>query len=242
MSDAVSQLGRVLQTDADTLRMLANNIANAQATGFQRGVPVLRSYAQASASAENGGLRAVGGEPTLIEAHDPTPGPMRQTSGPLDLALEGGGFLVVQGASGEVLTRRGDLRLDATGFLVTHHGERVLGRSGALKLAAGTVVVKPLGDVEVDGTVLDRLRVVTVPSGTALTSLGNDLYGAPEGVATAEGNAALVRQGFLEGSNVQATNEMVRTLETLRHFEAAQHLFRNYDELTQKSIAELGKP
>lgn len=52
---------------------------------------------------------------------------------------------------------------------------------------------------------------------------------------------ALVRQGFLETSNVTPVGEMVQMMETLRHYEAAQRFVRGYDELLEKAISELGK-
>ena len=72
-----------------------------------------------------------------------------------------------------------------------------------------------------------------------LTPLGGDLYTAAQ---LPEGNdAARVRQGFLEASNVESVQEMVRLIETMRHFESVQRFVRGYDDMMGKAISELGK-
>jgi flagellar basal-body rod protein FlgF len=87
--------------------------------------------------------------------------------------------------------------------------------------------------------VVAQLRIAQVAPGAPLTSLGGDLYGGeqlPQGDSSAR-----VRQGFLEASNVESVQEMIRLIETMRHFEGVQRFVRGYDDMMGKAISELGK-
>ena len=156
----------------------------------------------------------------------------------LHLALEGPGFFVVDAPQGEALTRRGDFRLDNEGRLVTQQGLPVLGDNGPVHLN-GTPQISADGSVRVAGEVVAQLRIAQVAAGSPLVPLNGDLYRGsplPQGDATAR-----VRQGFLETSNVESVQEIVRLVETMRHFETVQRYVRGYDDMMGKAISELGK-
>jgi flagellar basal body rod protein FlgG len=93
--------------------------------------------------------------------------------------------------------------------------------------------------VRVAGEIAGQLRIAQVSPETQLTPLGGDLYRAAE-MQDAD-PAARVRQGFLETSNVESVQEMVRLIETMRHFETVQRFVRGYDDMVGKAISELGK-
>jgi flagellar basal-body rod protein FlgF len=215
-------------------------VANAETPGFKRLVPVTRSY-ESEATRLSGSPSVLSGDLLVHdEVSDRSPGILRSTGRALDLALEGSAYFVVGTSKGEALMRRGDLAVDADGYLVSHdHAARVLGVQGPIRVGSGELAVAVNGEVRAAGNLIDRLRVVLVGDGVALQPMGPDLHVMPtDGVQDA---AVGVRQGFLEGSNVQSVNEMVRVMETMRHFEALQRGFRTADDLTQKAISELGK-
>lgn len=238
MSDVIAALAEAMRNDAETLRVIGQNVANAETVAYRREVALTRpTFVEASEDA-----RAAISAPSAMEtAVDQRPGTLRGTSEPLHLAIEGPGFFVVDASDrtgGEALTRRGDFRLDSEGRLVTHDGLPVLGRGGIVS-PGGTPSIAPDGSVRVDGEVVAQLRIAQVASESRLTSLSGDLYlGAqlPEAESTAR-----VRQGFLETSNVESVQEMVRLIETMRHFETTQRFIRGYDDMMGKAISELGK-
>jgi flagellar basal-body rod protein FlgF len=239
MSDATEIISQALQSDMETMRMLALNVANAQTPGYKRIVPVAHSYESAAgALPESASLPAV--SPRLQGALDLTAGALRSTGRNLDLALESDGYFVVATAQGEAMRRRGDFVLDSQGYLATASGERLQGSRGALLVGEQALRVSPNGDVRAGEQLLDRLRIVQVETPASLREQGPGLWSWPaDGVRDV--TAYTVRQGFLEASNVQSVNEMVRVMETLRHFETAQRYFRTTDDLMQKAISELGK-
>jgi flagellar basal-body rod protein FlgF len=239
MSDATEIISKALASDMETMRLLALNVANAQTPGYKRIVPVSRSYAsEADALTEGATLQSV--SPQLQAVVDPTAGTLRSTGRSLDLALEGDGFFVVATTHDMALRRRGDFVLDALGYLATASGERLQGARGALLVGEQKLQISTNGDVRAGEQLLDRLQIVQVTAPASLREQAPGLWEWPaEGVR--DMSAYTVRQGFLEASNVQSVNEMVRVMETLRHFESAQRYFRTTDDLMQKAISELGK-
>jgi flagellar basal-body rod protein FlgF len=247
MSDAIAALSEAMRNDAETLRVIGQNVSNIDTVAYRREIAVMRtSFDQAAdeARAELGSpaeLAAAAGlaAPAEFEtAIDQRPGTLKASSEALHLALEGPGFFVVDTPQGEALTRRGDFRLDSEGRLVTRQGMPVLGENGAVHIA-GTPQIAADGAVRVDGAVVGQLRVAQVAPGAPLSSLGADLY---RGEQLPQGDSsARVRQGFLEASNVESVQEMIRLIETMRHFEGVQRFVRGYDDMMGKAISELGK-
>jgi flagellar basal-body rod protein FlgG len=236
MSDAIAALSDAMRNDAETLRVIGQNVANIETVAYRREIAVMRAtFDQATDDARAEMTRSN----TLETAIDLRPGTLKSTSEALHLALEGPGFFVVDTPQGEALTRRGDFRIDSEGRLVTQAGLPVLGEGGAIHLDGATPQIAPDGNLRVNGDIVARLRIAQVASESQLTPLGGDLYA---GAQLPEGNdAARVRQGFLEASNVESVQEMVRLMETMRHFEALQRFVRGYDDMTSKAITELGK-
>src|SRR5258706_15716319 len=110
MSDAVGTIVQALHNDMDTMRTLAQNIANSETTGYRRAVPVMHSFAALVTGELAAVPSATPGAPSVHEATDLSIGPLRQVSGALNLALEGEGHFVVDTDQGEALTRRGGLQ------------------------------------------------------------------------------------------------------------------------------------
>lgn len=235
MSDAIATLSDALRNDAETLRVISNNVANMETVAYRREIAVTHpTFEQASDDAR----AALGRALTVQSMIDQRPGTLKSSAEPLHLALEGPGFFVVETSQGEALTRRGDFRLDSDGRLVTQDGHAVLGSQGTIQVK-GTPAIEPDGTVRVGGEAVAQLRIAQVAAESQLTPLGADLYSAAQ-LPDAD-MAARVRQGFLETSNVESVQEMVRLIETMRHFETTQRFVRGYDDMVGKAISELGK-
>jgi flagellar basal-body rod protein FlgF len=153
---------------------------------------------------------------------------LRQTGAPLDLALEGDGFFVVQTARGERYTRAGSFALNADGQLVTQPGEIGVGEDGT---------------VSVSGRAVERLRIVRFNSpSAALTKEGDSLFAANGSERPTEANNARVLQGSLESSNVNPLAELSAMIENSREFDSLQRsvtLLMN--DLGRKIAGEIGR-
>lgn len=244
MSGTMSLIEAMMRADAEAVRVIAHNLANAQVTGYRRQIPVSSVSETFATLAAEAGVDMQGAEATAPATHirtDMSAGSMRSTGRALDVALEGSGFFVLQAADGTRLTRKGDLQVSADGLLTAADGAPVLGERGVIDIGTGVPVIDADGTVRVDGQELDRLQVVQVTDEAALQYLGNGLFTVADGAVVVVQEQASLRQGFLEESNVSPVGEMVRMMETMRHFESAQRFARGYDQLMERAISELGK-
>jgi flagellar basal-body rod protein FlgG len=217
--------------------VISHNLSNLQTPGFKRHVLSFENEEFEKSETEKGFLI----RPTKLTL-DLSQGLLKPTGNPLDLAISGEGFFVVQTPRGERFTRKGDFSLDRNGFLVTNEGFQVLGEGGPIEIGRGReVVINERGEVTVDGEVIDTLRIVTFSKEARLIPEGNGLIRAEGGeVLPAEGFS--VKQGFLEGSNVSPIEEMVRLMNLIRLFEAYQKALQtSFEDLSRKLIQEVIK-
>jgi len=160
---------------------------------------------------------------TLVEQ-----GPLRETGNPLDLALEGEGFFGVRTPEGILYTRKGNFSLDREGYLITEEGYRVLDERGQdLRLEGGSVRLDPEGNVYLDGEPVGRLGVWELQD---RRKVGFDYFTGTPRPAT----DFRVLQGFLEESNVNPVEEMVRLIEASRAHEVYARLVQAVDEVQGK--------
>ncbi|HKX27689.1 MAG TPA: flagellar basal-body rod protein FlgF [Blastocatellia bacterium] len=241
-----------------TIDVIANNIANSSTSGFKAGGMVYHSvetdaagilpawaqpYGQPAADAQAGtpltpsrALGVVTGGLT-----DFSTGSIRQTGNPLDVALSGDGFLVVQTARGERYTRSGSLTLDATGQLVTMQGDLVVGDGGPITIRPGEVSIGEDGSVSVGGQIAGRLKLVRFENPQAeLVKEGDSLFAAISTDPPAESTQTRVLQGALESSNVNPVEQMVSMMQNNREFESLQRSVTQLMTL-RKIASEIGK-
>jgi flagellar basal-body rod protein FlgF/flagellar basal-body rod protein FlgG len=140
-------------------------------------------------------------------------GALQQTGNPLDLAIEGEGFFMVQSPRGVRYTRDGGFHRAPDGKLVTAAGEVVLSSaSQPIAVPPGEVTVGADGVVSVAGGTVDTVGVYTFPAGTQLTPEGANRYVAPENVKPVLSKNASVHQGAIESANqdvIQGTMDLI---------------------------------
>ena len=222
--------------------VIAGNLAGASVPGFKRDVLSVTAFGRALDYTAGGGAAGVPNGLLLRPSTevDLRPGPMRQTAGRLDVALEGPGYLCVETARGEAYTRGGALRLDASRRLVTAAGDPMVGQAGPIRIEGMEVEFRENGDVVVDGVRVDRLKLADFAPGTAMARLGRGLLGAGAAVPQ-EATEVRVRQGYLEGANVDAIAEMAAMISALRAFEASQRALQANDQTLEKAINEIAR-
>jgi len=186
-----------------------------------------------------------------------TQGPLKQTDNPFDVALEGDGFLTVQTPQGERLTRNGAFLVNSDGYLVTKSGDFVEGENGPIKLKLNNFVIDTDGVVWQNATFagddkrlvsqaenqwenrqrVDRLKIVDVDRQRYLQKQGNSYWKTTDESGPAQvisGARPSVRQGFVEGANVNAVQEMVEMIEVNRAYDANQKTIQTEDSLIGK--------
>jgi flagellar basal-body rod protein FlgF len=208
--------------------------------------------------AENA-MVAVDGSFTIFEQ-----GTMIPTNNQLDIALKGEGFIEVLTPNGVRFTRKGNLSLSREGELVTDQGFKVLSAlnateeslrepasAGSIPPAEERVLRVPTnmkltfnneGEVLTRDGAIGKISVIEFKDKHALRKEGNSMFLTPDELNINRTNIqTTVNQGFLEGSNVNAIEEMSELIKAHRHFESIQKAINAYDQISGKAANELGK-
>jgi len=169
-------------------------------------------------------------------------GELIETGGTYDLALNQSGFFKVMDEEGNTYYTRDGSFLVANNQLVTSTGEIVQGLDGPIYIDGSTVSVLENGQVLVDGNTAGILDIVDLENREFLRKVRDNLYIMAEGVEPVEiPYEGKVLQGYLEGANVNAIDEMVEMISLLREFEMGQKLIRIQDEMLENAVNEIGR-
>jgi flagellar basal-body rod protein FlgG len=213
---------------------LAGDVANVNTNGYKQTRVAFRDLLYARDA--SGRVSSGAGAGATVVSRSLAEGPLRETGNPLDVAIDGDGFLQVRRADGSLaLTRDGELRLDARGRLGTQRGELV---QPPITLPAGTeatdVTIGPDGTVSARGRAVGRIRVVTVPAPDGLRPAGDSLFvaTAASGAPRATGAMRLL-QGQTEASNVDVADAMAGMMEAQRGFQLSSRAVQIQDQLLQ---------
>lgn len=239
--------------------VIANNLANVNTTGFKRGraefedllyqVEKTPGAQTATGNISPNGIKVGSGVKTVSVQGIHEQGVFEQTGNPLDVAIEGKGFLQVLLPNGETAyTRSGSLSIDANGKLITQNGYQVLGPS---TLGITNVLERNIAE---DGTITERvagsttmsnmgqIQLATFPNSAGLLNLGRNLFaqtessGAPTTGIPGQSGLGTIRQGFLEGSNVSIADELVAMITAQRAYELNSRVIRTGDEMLQNTV------
>src|SRR6266403_3939443 len=187
--------------------VVANNVANVNTSGYKADRQLFQEYLMPGAHEDNFATRdrRLSFVQDRATFHDFSQGPSEQTKNPLDVAIDGGGFLVVQTPAGERYTRDGGLQINNQGQLVTAAGDPVMGNSGPIvfqptdkqvSIASDGNVTVLEGSNTID-SVRGKLRVVGFARAQNLQKEGSNLYSAGQGNAAQPDTASKLRQGFV---------------------------------------------
>ncbi len=250
-----------LSAQSTALDVIANNLANSNTDGFKASrvnFQDLLYIEKAQPGAENarGDRRPLGlyvGLGTKVSGTqlDFSQGPARQTSRELDVMIEGEGFFQVEieddVGEGIGYTRAGNFAINEDGELVlaTDQGRRLIpsieipqGATGVMISTDGVVSVSLPGEIEPQ--VVGTFEIATFINPVGLKPVGENLFipsgasGDPSSGDPGEGGRGLLRQGFLEGSNVDPVIELVNLIRTQRAFEFNSQSIQAADEVLQQ--------
>lgn len=218
-----------------TVEVIANNVANVVTPGYKaQHLSFEELLTQQKGSTQHTQVRVGQGY------NDMTEGTIKHTGAPLDVALRGPGFFVVDTAEGARLTRQGNFTHMSDGTLRTSSGHMVMGSGGPISARADLpLTIDRYGRVLSDGLYVDTLQRQGVAKQTDLKREGDSLWGLTDPDAAQELNTQL-EVGAIEQSNVSSVHEMSRLVKTEREFEQYLHLLEVNRQLQQKSASQLG--
>ena len=231
------------------LDVIANNIANLNTTGFKADGALFEAYISPNARA--GDLSAQDSQVNFVRDRatwvDWAQGGLHRTGNPLDVAIDGKGFLAVETANGERYTRNGSLKINTEGQLVTSAGDPVLGDNGPIvfqRTDRGITISKD-GTISARtadsnaGVARGRLRVVSFENVNQLRKDGNSYYAAPDRVTPDPDRQSTVLQGTVENSNISAVLEMTHMIEVTRSYTQTASILAQQSELQTTAIDKL---
>jgi len=227
----VALSGAVAQSQA--LDVVSNNVANASTTGY-RAVRV--TFGQALSKANDQFFATAQGTST-----DTTQGTLVQTGNPLDVALQGDGYLAVNTPGGVRYTRAGELRVSQDGRLVNADGLEMRGAGGkpiSLPPDAAEITIGADGTVTVGAQEIGKLELARfAPQGVARE--GATLYRATQAPIA---GAPEVVSGALESANINVVRGMVDLIRVSRSYEALHRAIETYKEIDQRTARDIGGP
>jgi flagellar basal-body rod protein FlgF len=222
--------------------IISNNLANVNTPGYKKDKMLFESML-AGATASPAVPQGSTADPILQKESvyvDYSSGPVNQSGNPLDLAIDGDGFFVVQTPDGQAYTRQGNFRLGADGTLVTSGGFPVLGQNGPIHIQGSVVEIDGKGMVTVDGAPTDTINVVDFPKPYNLKKTASAQFVPVSPQTVAQPATGSIRQGQLEGSNVESISEMAQMIETSRYFDSCQRAIKGFDDMVGKAINDMG--
>ena len=235
-----------LRSRMESLELLANNLANAETSGYKTDHPFYGLYTSAEAFNPMGD-DAVSTLPVVQRQWtDFAQGTLTTTGSPLDIGLSGRGFMVVNGPSGPLYTRNGALRIAPSGELVTGDGYpvRAAATNGKpIRVADNKPIeIAPDGTVRQGGQDLGQLELVDFKSTDSLKKLtGAAFQNTDPSNVPAAAPSVQVQQGKLETSNVTVPEAAMRLVNVMRQFEMLQKAVTLDSQMNQSGIQEVAR-
>lgn len=230
-----------LQREMD---VIANNVANVDTAGFKvEALMVETDPEQLPVDPTDNSSPTVNFSLDAGVIRDFSQGGLKETGGPLSMAIQGQGFFKVMTAQGERYTRDGRFQLDAQGRVVTADGDPVQGDGGDIVLdpTKGPPKVAADGTVSQQNQTVGKISVVTFSSLAALTKQGDGLYSNDSNLQAQPAAGAQVRQGMLESSNVEAITQITRLIQVSRAYENVANMMDQTSQLSSTAVDRLGK-
>jgi len=229
-----------IQTAETNHEVISRNLAYMDTPGYRRSVVSFEQQVNARAVKQPAWGR--GAQVPLVQK-DFSPGQLEVTNRPLDVAIEGDGFFVVETPRGEAFTRTGVFYVGQQRELVTAAGYQVQGVRGPIAIPAGIspseIKIGTDGAVFARNSQIGQIQVVRFGDNQQLRPIGIALFDG-EGLDRVDAELVTVRQGVRERSNVSATVELNRMILGMRHQEAAQRALRQISDALEQHTRSQG--
>lgn len=211
------------------LEVSANNLANATTPGYNNQKLVFSDYLSKDQKRKNAFANDVS------TYRDTSKGSLRMTNNPLDVAVTGPGYFIVETPFGERYTKSGNFQIDAEGTLMNTQGYPVMGNDGGriiLPENANKVEINGMGQVLVDGNDVGQIGLAEFADEQKMERMGDTLYRAKEEPLPAD--SSRVVQGAIENSNVSAVSELIRVQEVSRSVGSTAKFIETMYDLQRK--------
>ncbi|MGD9637716.1 MAG: flagellar basal-body rod protein FlgF [Alphaproteobacteria bacterium] len=220
------------------LDVVANNMANMNTTAFKADNSLFSQYLVKTPNGSTPDKTlAFTQDYGLVE--DFSEGPMSATSNPLDVAIHGDGFFVLEGSDGETYSRDGQFKLNSDGMLVNSDNLPVLSTNNAPIFLAPNeqdIEIARDGTVSTENGEIGKIKIVAFEDNQKLTKTYGSLYATTKDNPAKEVETVNVEQGMLEQSNVQPINEITKMISLQRSYGNVQQMIDSEYERLGKAI------
>jgi flagellar basal body rod protein FlgG len=223
MTEAATQLSSSIDALTRELEIITHNLANSSTVGFKRRC---NAFSKALDKQQGGAETYSPGNIDLNSAFDFSQGNLVQTQRPLDFAVMGKGFFVVETPNGPLYTRNGAFQTNANGQIVDSAGRAVAGEAGPITVPASIglseIQTSADGRLMANGVNIGKLKVVGFQDNESkLAPVGGNCFAVTDkDVQPTAAENIVVKQGFQEASNVKIVDELVDMIMVTRLYEA----------------------
>jgi len=227
----------------------SNNLSNVSTNGFKRDeLGVGSSFSLELRRIDDGKnpSRPVVGSLNIpdfdyrLEA-DARGGSAIQTGNPFDLFIDGSGYFTVQGKNTQLYTKNGNFTLNTKGELVTKEGFNVLGEKGPITIPSGkNIIIDEDGRIVSDGKIIDKILIKNFPSLKDIVKTGDSFFLPPENTPV-QSFSGRVKQGYIEGSNVNTVKEMINLLEAQKAYQANEKAIKAEMDALREAVTNVGR-
>lgn len=245
-----------MMTQMNKMDIVTNNIANVDNTSFKEDIAVVQSFSEKLMKKfDDPEYRLIKQDNTIgkvtlgnfiSSVHTNfNSGSLNETGGAYDLAIEGDGFFSIEhikedGSISEKYTRDGSFSINGNSELVTKDGAYVLGENGRILIPNGEIFISENGYVYSNGEFVDKIKIIDFENKDSLRKFGDNLYDKiDETVEKPFGGKILQR--FLESSNINIVDEMVKMINISRVYEINQKAIQTHDSTLAKAVNEIAK-
>lgn len=234
--------------------IIANNMANVNTPGFKQGIATFKNFEEVLVNQidakkgytqnQIGSLSS--GSILDMSTVDFKQGSLKSTGNALDFAISGQGFFTVMTPQGEAYTRNGSFIRGQNGQLTTNEGYPVMGENGIISLNVNDNQLKDIkvdsnGQVQLNGQVIDNLKIVEFKNPNTVNQLGNSLYKATPGNNPVKATNYEVNQGAIESSNANMVESMVNSITGMRTYETLGKVIETSHRSLSKTVGEVGR-
>lgn len=240
-------------TQQKALDVISNNIANVSTAGYKGQSTVESSFSEhmlnRMTALEGEAKKNIGPSAYMTinssQYTDYSQGNYETTERPVDMAINGDGFFLVDSETyGPVLTRNGQFEIDSDGELYLPGVGKVLNDGeDTISLENSNFTVSPTGVISADGEEIDSLYIVKPSEDTVLETAGPGVFRCPEdgGYDQAETGTYSVLQGTLEKANINMAQEMSKIIAGQNHYNSCTQIIKMYDKINELTVNQIGR-
>lgn len=230
----LTKLKQAMMAQVDRNNMASNNLANLGTTGFKKDELFFQTLDDKMDISRS-----------MTHGTDFKQGDLSETGNPLDIALSGKGFFTIERGNEQVYTRNGSFKIDNDGVIRTRSGLPVMGEGGWINVFSDSgqpksIKITEKGEVFADDVYIDKLDISNFEDPEKLTKVGGNMFTADRDALLYQVEEPIVKQGFLESSNVNAAQEMIDLVDLQRQFESMQKVIRSIDDSYRSAVNKVG--